>query len=78
MWPSFWLMGNLGRPGYQNSTDGMWPYSFNTCVASNPSWYQAFDNKTVRADWKCWNLERSSRTVGEGLLQGSCRKATAR
>lgn len=27
-WPGFWTMGNLGRPGYASSTDGMWPYSY--------------------------------------------------
>ena len=27
-WPGFWSMGNLGRPGYAGSTDGMWPYSY--------------------------------------------------
>lgn len=27
-WPGFWAMGNLGRPGYPSSTDGMWPYSY--------------------------------------------------
>ena len=33
-WPGFWSMGNLGRPGYASSTDGMWPYSYdNVCDA---------------------------------------------
>jgi beta-glucanase (GH16 family) len=27
-WPGFWAMGNLGRPGYSATTDGMWPYSY--------------------------------------------------
>lgn len=27
-WPGFWAMGNLGRPGYASTTDGMWPYSY--------------------------------------------------
>lgn len=27
-WPGSWIMGNLGRPGYLGSTDGMWPYSY--------------------------------------------------
>lgn len=30
-WPGAWLMGNLGRPGYAASTDGMWPYSYSAC-----------------------------------------------
>ena len=27
-WPGFWSMGNLGRPGYAASTEGLWPYSY--------------------------------------------------
>ncbi|TVY26618.1 putative beta-glucan synthesis-associated protein [Lachnellula hyalina] len=27
-WPGFWAMGNLGRPGFPATTDGMWPYSY--------------------------------------------------
>lgn len=30
-WPGAWIMGNLGRPGYGATTDGMWPYSYDTC-----------------------------------------------
>ncbi|KAJ5205269.1 Concanavalin A-like lectin/glucanases superfamily [Penicillium cf. griseofulvum] len=33
-WPGFWAMGNLARPGYAATTDGMWPYSYhNGCDA---------------------------------------------
>lgn len=28
LWPGFWTMGNLGRPGYASTTDGMWPYTY--------------------------------------------------
>lgn len=30
-WPGLWLQGNLARPGYLGTTDGMWPYSYNSC-----------------------------------------------
>lgn len=30
-WPGLWMQGNLGRPGYLATTDGMWPYSYNSC-----------------------------------------------
>lgn len=30
-WPGVWTMGNLGRPGFGGSVDGMWPYSYNGC-----------------------------------------------
>lgn len=31
MWPGAWTMGNLGRPGYLSTTDGMWPYTYQAC-----------------------------------------------
>ncbi|RLV95941.1 Beta-glucan synthesis-associated protein KRE6 [Spathaspora sp. JA1] len=33
LWPGLWTMGNLGRPGYLASTEGIWPYSYNSCDA---------------------------------------------
>ena len=33
LWPGVWSMGNLGRPGYLATTDGMWPYTYNQCDA---------------------------------------------
>lgn len=30
-WPGVWLMGNLGRPGYGATTEGMWPYTYAAC-----------------------------------------------
>ncbi|KAK4686589.1 beta-glucan synthesis-associated protein KRE6, partial [Tremellales sp. Uapishka_1] len=30
-WPGVWTMGNLGRPGYGASTEGTWPYSYDSC-----------------------------------------------
>ncbi|GMM30546.1 beta-glucan synthesis-associated protein [Martiniozyma asiatica (nom. inval.)] len=33
LWPGMWSMGNLGRPGYMATTDGVWPYSYEACDA---------------------------------------------
>lgn len=33
LWPGIWTMGNLGRPGYLATTDGVWPYTYNSCDA---------------------------------------------
>ncbi|KAF2154164.1 glycoside hydrolase family 16 protein [Myriangium duriaei CBS 260.36] len=33
LWPGVWSMGNLGRPGYLATTDGMWPYTYDSCDA---------------------------------------------
>jgi beta-glucanase (GH16 family) len=30
-WPGLWTLGNLARPGYLGTTDGMWPYSYKGC-----------------------------------------------
>ncbi|MCJ1340753.1 hypothetical protein MMC09_006049 [Bachmanniomyces sp. S44760] len=30
-WPGAWTMGNLGRPGYKATTEGLWPYTYNSC-----------------------------------------------
>lgn len=32
-WPGLWTLGNLGRPGYLATTDGLWPYAYNECDA---------------------------------------------
>jgi beta-glucanase (GH16 family) len=31
LWPGAWTMGNLGRPGYLSTTDGLWPYTYQGC-----------------------------------------------
>lgn len=33
LWPGIWTMGNLARPGYLASTEGLWPYSYDSCDA---------------------------------------------
>jgi len=30
-WAAAWTMGNLGRPGYGATTEGMWPYTYDSC-----------------------------------------------
>ncbi|TDL19853.1 glycoside hydrolase family 16 protein [Rickenella mellea] len=32
-WPGAWTMGNLGRAGYGATTEGTWPYSYDSCDA---------------------------------------------
>lgn len=33
LWPGVWSMGNLGRPGYKATTEGVWPYTYDSCDA---------------------------------------------
>ncbi|KAN0062052.1 methionine permease [Thecaphora frezii] len=44
-WPGLWTQGNLGRPGYGATNEGMWPYSYSSCdTGILPN--QTFLNKT--------------------------------
>ncbi|CAX41430.1 beta-glucan synthase, putative [Candida dubliniensis CD36] len=31
LWPAIWSLGNLARPGFLATTDGIWPYTYNEC-----------------------------------------------
>jgi beta-glucanase (GH16 family) len=47
MWPGAWTMGNLGRPGYLSTTDGLWPYTYQACdvgITPNQSSYDGLSN----------------------------------
>lgn len=40
LWPAFWSLGNIARAGYMASTEGTWPYSYDSCdigVTANQS-----------------------------------------
>ncbi|KAG6886660.1 hypothetical protein C0992_002913, partial [Termitomyces sp. T32_za158] len=41
-WPGAWTMGNLARPGYPATTDGMWPYTYDSCDVGT------FPNQTLK------------------------------
>lgn len=47
LWPGAWTMGNLGRPGYLSTTDGLWPYTYNSCdvgITPNQSSYDGLSH----------------------------------
>ena len=31
VWPAIWMLGNLGRATYPQSSKGLWPFSYETC-----------------------------------------------
>ncbi|KAF5116714.1 hypothetical protein DV495_000943 [Geotrichum candidum] len=33
LWPGIWTLGNIGRPGYLGTTEGVWPYCYSECDA---------------------------------------------
>nr|GAT56376.1 predicted protein [Mycena chlorophos] len=53
LWPSCWLLGNLGRAGYGATLDGLWPYSYDSCdvgTAPNQTYNGAPFAATVNGD----------------------------
>ncbi|PMD50555.1 glycoside hydrolase family 16 protein [Hyaloscypha bicolor E] len=36
LWPDVWTMGNPGRPGYKATTEGVWPYTYNSYDMASP------------------------------------------
>lgn len=36
LWPAAWLMGNLGRATFKDSSDGTWSYSYDHCSQTDP------------------------------------------
>lgn len=33
LWPGVWTLGNLARPGFGATSEGVWPYGYNECDA---------------------------------------------
>lgn len=33
LWPGLWTIGNLARPGFTATSEGVWPYSYDSCDA---------------------------------------------
>ncbi|ANB11269.1 beta-glucan synthesis-associated protein KRE6 [Sugiyamaella lignohabitans] len=33
LWPGVWTLGNLARAGYSATSEGVWPYGYNSCDA---------------------------------------------
>lgn len=49
-WPAAWTMGNLGRAGYGATTEGMWPYTYDSCdLGTFPNQTDASGNPQVDA-----------------------------
>ncbi|KAI0081594.1 glycoside hydrolase family 16 protein [Panus rudis PR-1116 ss-1] len=50
LWPAAWTMGNLGRAGYGATTEGTWPYSYDTCdIGTFPNQTDASGNPASAA-----------------------------
>lgn len=43
LWPGLWTLGNLARPGYMATSEGVWPYSYNSCDVGITANQSSFD-----------------------------------
>ncbi|KAI0311695.1 glycoside hydrolase family 16 protein [Amylostereum chailletii] len=74
-WPAVWTMGNLGRVGYGATTDGLWPYSYDSCD------YGALPNQTLNGKPAAvlepgagdkYNGDQFSKLPGQRLSRCTC------
>ena len=49
LWPAVWMMGNLGRAGYMETTSGFWPYSYSTCQGSTANGWSDLPSQVISA-----------------------------
>ncbi|CAE8675228.1 unnamed protein product, partial [Polarella glacialis] len=75
LWPAFWLMGNLGRATFQESTDNIWPFTYSQCPTGGEAEQEAnqFPRKQQRIN-KCLGENWTARfglnpNQGRGALE---------
>ena len=69
LWPGVWTMGNLGRPGYLSTTDGMWPYTYDSCdtgITNNQSMSDGTSNLPGQRLSSCTCAGEDHPTPGTG------------
>lgn len=81
LWPGLWTLGNLARPGYMATTDGVWPYSYDECdagISANQSSEDGLSQLPGQRLNKCTckGEDHPNRGVGRGapeidLLEGA-------
>lgn len=72
LWPGVWTMGNLGRPGYGATTEGTWPYSYDSCdVGTFPNQMDKSGNPTSSLT-NGWDGGQLSNLPGQKLSACSC------
>ncbi|KAF9481170.1 beta-glucan synthesis-associated [Pholiota conissans] len=50
LWPGAWSLGNLGRAGYGATTEGTWPYSYDTCDSGTFPAQQNMDGTPISSN----------------------------
>lgn len=81
LWPGLWTLGNLGRPGFKGSTEGVWPYAYDSCDAgitanqSSPDGISYLPGQRLNA-CTCMGEDHPNRGTGRGapeidIVEGS-------
>ncbi|ESK85956.1 glycoside hydrolase family 16 protein [Moniliophthora roreri MCA 2997] len=73
-WPGVWTMGNLGRAGFRATTDGMWPYSYDSCDVGTFPNQTDHNNEPASAAFsdKSWPEYDKKLSVLNGQRLSSC------
>lgn len=71
LWPGVWTLGNLARPGYMSTTDGVWPYAYDECDAGITPNQSSSDSLSFLPGQKfpkctCEGEEHPSSGIGRG------------
>lgn len=69
LWPGIWTIGNLARPGYTATSEGVWPYSYNDCdagITPNQSMYDGTSYLPGQRLNKCTCKNEDHPTPGKG------------
>ncbi|KAG8972454.1 hypothetical protein FRC05_010047 [Tulasnella sp. 425] len=62
LWPAAWTMGNLGRIGYGATTDGLWPFSYDSCdVGTYPNQTEKNGPPVVTSDGQALSFQPGQR-----------------
>lgn len=72
LWAAMWMMGNLGRPGYLDSTVGKWPYSYSNASDCPPA-SQPWSTLAPQAISACPDHPPATTRAKWGLLPGQGR-----
>jgi beta-glucanase (GH16 family) len=50
-WPAVWMMGNLARAGYMQSTQEVWPWSYDACDGNSAQWQKFSQCNVTNSSW---------------------------
>ncbi|KAH6906184.1 beta-glucan synthesis-associated protein [Coprinopsis sp. MPI-PUGE-AT-0042] len=72
LWPAAWTLGNLGRAGYGATTEGTWPYSYDTCQEGDVGTFENQTDGTIPQDVLTKDNGQLSRLPGQKLSACTC------